>query len=160
MKCKNNHQDLLNNGCWYNTYICLKLHENRFNNFNTHARAYKYNLMFSLVPHNKLQPDHKYDEIIIGDTSIPDDTTPKALEALGTTINLIDIWLKLILENYNARCDAYINAMKDMFKEIPQTMTISRTPKKVQRLMTDIGGGCYIVKSDKGLPPLRRNKLS
>ena len=68
--------------------------------------------MCSLVAHDKLQIDYKDDEISIWDRSIHDNSTTKALEALGVTINFIDIWLKLFLENYNARCDAYINAMK------------------------------------------------
>ena len=77
------------------------------------------------------------------------------------TLNFIDIWLKLFLENYNARYDLYINAMKEMFKEIPQTMKKSLTTKqKVQKLMTDIGGGWYMGNIAKGLPPLRRTKLS
>ena len=67
----------------------------------------------------------------------------------------------MFLEKYNARCDAYINDMKDMFREIPQTIKIALTPKqKVQKLITDIGGGWYMEKSAKGLPPLSRNKLS
>ena len=83
------------------------------------------------------------------------------LEALGATINFIDIWLKFFRENFNARCDAYINAMKDMFRKIPQTIKIALTPKqKIQKLMTDIGGGWYMGKSARGLPPLRRTKLS
>ena len=78
-----------------------------------------------------------------------------------STLNFIDIWLKLILDNYNSRCDAYVNAMKEIFKQIPLTMSKSLTPKqKVQKLMTDICGGCYLEKIDKGLPPLRRPKLS
>ena len=32
--------------------------------------------------------------------------------------------------------------------------------KKIQKLMTDIGGGWYIEKSARGLPPLKRTKLS
>ena len=48
-----------------------------------------------------------------------------------------------------------------MFKEIPQTIKKEPTPKqKVQKLMTDIGGGWYTEKSANGLPPLRRTKLS
>ena len=79
--------------------------------------------------------------------SIPDNATTKALEALGATINFIDIWLKLFLRKFNARCDACINAMKDMLKQIPQTIKISLTPKqKVHKLMTDIGGGWYMGK--------------
>ena len=97
--------------------------------------------MCSLVAHDKLKLDYKDDEISIGDRSIPDNATTKALEALGATINFIDIWLKLFRENFNARCDAYINAMKYMFMQIPQSVKIALTPKqKVQKLMTDIGG--------------------
>ena len=93
--------------------------------------------------------------------SIPDNATTKALEALGATINFIDIWFKFFLENFSARCDSYIDAMKDMLKQIPQTIKISLTPKpKVQKLITDIGGGWYMEKSAKGLPPLSRSKPS
>ena len=67
----------------------------------------------------------------------------------------------MFIENYNARCDAYINDMKDMFKEIPQAIKKSLTPKqKFQKLMTDIGDEWYTKKSAKGLPPLRITKLS
>ena len=59
-----------------------------------------------------------------------------------TTFNFIYIWLKLFEDHYDARCVAYINAMKDIFKQIPQDMYKPLTPKqKVQKLMTDIGGG-------------------
>ena len=34
------------------------------------------------------------------------------------------------------------------------------TPKKIQKLITDIVGGLYMKKYAKGLPPLRRTKLS
>ena len=48
-----------------------------------------------------------------------------------------------------------------MFKQIPQTIKKSLTPKrKVQKLMTYIGGGWYMEKSAMGLPSLRRTKLS
>ena len=48
-----------------------------------------------------------------------------------------------------------------MFKKIPLTIKKALTPKqKFQKLMTDIGGGCYMEKIAQGLPPLRRTKLS
>ena len=73
------------------------------------------------------------------------------------TINTI----KFLRESFNARCDAYINAMKVMFRQIPQTIKISLTTKqKVQKLMIDIGGGWYMEKIANGLPPLRKTKLS
>ena len=49
--------------------------------------------------------------------------TTEALEALGATLTFIEILLKLLDENYDARRVAYITAMKDMFKQIPTTMT-------------------------------------
>ena len=55
----------------------------------------------------------------------------------------------------------YINSMKEMFMQIPQTMIKSLTPKqKFQNLMTDIGGEWYMEKCAKGLPPLRIPQLS
>ena len=68
--------------------------------------------------------------------------TTEALEALGATFNFIDIWLKLLEENYDARRVAYITATKNMFKQITLTMIKALTPnKKVQKLMTEIGVG-------------------
>ena len=76
---------------------------------------------------------------------IPKHVTTEALEALGATINFIDNWLKLLEKNYDARHEAYITAMKEMFKKIPLTMIKALTPKqKVQRLMTEVGGGWYM----------------
>ena len=68
--------------------------------------------MCYLVSHDRLQLDYKDDESSIGDRAIPNDATIKTLEALGATFNFIDIWLKLLRENYDARCEAYINAME------------------------------------------------
>ena len=67
--------------------------------------------MSSLVAHDKIQSNYEYDEIIIGDRSIPKDATTKSLKALGATLNCIDIWIKLFLDNYDTRCEAYINAI-------------------------------------------------
>ena len=58
---KDNHQDWLNKGPWYNKSICLKLHGSMFEDFITQARTDRYNLMCFLVAHDKLQPDYKYD---------------------------------------------------------------------------------------------------
>ena len=75
--------------------------------------------MCSLVAHHKLQRDYKYDEISIGDRALPDNERTKTLEALGATINFIDIWLKLFCENFNAKCDGYINDMRDVQTNTP-----------------------------------------
>ena len=61
----------------------------------------------------------------------------EALESLGATLNFIEIWLKLLDGYYDARRVAYSTAMKEMFKQIPTTMTKPLiTRNKVQKLMT------------------------
>ena len=49
--------------------------------------------MCSLVAHDRLQTDYKYNESIIGYRAIPNDETVKELKSLGATFNFIDIWL-------------------------------------------------------------------
>ena len=92
---KNNHQDWLNKGHWYSTSIYLNLHGGIFEDFITHARTYRYNLICYLVAHDKIQPNNEYDESSIGDRSIPKNATTKSLKELGDTINFIDIQIKL-----------------------------------------------------------------
>ena len=107
-----------------------------------------------------MQPDYEDGESSIGDREIPNDATIKTLEELGATFNFIDIWLKLLHENYCARSESYINVMKDMFMQIPHYVEIALTPEeKIQKLLTDIGGGWYMGESARGLPPLKRTKL-
>ena len=73
---------------------------------------------------------------------IPKNVTTEALEALSATLNFIDIWLKLLEDIYDDRRVAYITAMKDMFKKIALTIIKALTTKqKVQKIITDIGGG-------------------
>ena len=86
--------------------------------------------MCYLVAHDRLKLDYEDDESSIGDRAIPNDATIKTLEALGANFNFIDIWLKLLRENYNAISEAYINAMKLMFLKIPQTVEIALTSTK------------------------------
>ena len=45
--------------------------------------------MHYFFAYDKLKPDYKDEEISIGDGSIPDNETPKALEALCATTNFI-----------------------------------------------------------------------
>ena len=48
-----------------------------------------------------------------------------------------------------------------MFKKIPQNVEKPLTSReKNQKLITDIGGGWYLKKCEKGIPPLKRTKLS
>ena len=75
------------------------MHGIMFEYFITHARIDIYNIICSLVAHDKIQPAYGDDESSIGDKSIPKYATTKSLKALGATINFIDIWLKLFLGN-------------------------------------------------------------
>ena len=51
--------------------------------------------------------------------------------------------------------------MVEMFKTIPQNVEKPLTPReKNQKVITDIGGGWFLEKCKKGLPPLKRTKLS
>ena len=51
--------------------------------------------------------------------------------------------------------------MVEMFKTIPQNVGKPLTTReKNQKLITDIGGGWYLEKCEKGLPPLKRTILS
>ena len=56
IKCeidKLNHQDWLNKGHWYNTYIFSMLHGSLFEYFITHARTEIYNIMCYLVAYDE-----------------------------------------------------------------------------------------------------------
>ena len=46
-----NYPDWLNKGPWYNTYICSRLNGSCFEDFISHARTDRSNLLCSLVPH-------------------------------------------------------------------------------------------------------------
>ena len=64
---------------------------------------------------------------------------------MGATFNYIDIWLKLLEENYEMRSEIYNKAIKEMLKQIPLTMIKALSPNQnVQKLMTEIGGGWYM----------------
>ena len=69
-----------------------------FEDFITQAITYRYNIMCSLVAHDKMKPNYEDDESSLRDMSIPKDATPKALESLGATINFIDICLNCFLK--------------------------------------------------------------
>ena len=108
-----------------------------------------------------MMPYYKYNESIIGDRAIPNYATIKTLDSLGATFNFIDIWLKLLRGNYCARSESYINAMEDTFKQISQHFVRALTSReKIPKPMTYIGGGWYLKKCARGLPPLKRTKLS
>ena len=66
---------------------------------------------------------------------------------MGATLNFYEIWLKLLEDNFYDICVAYSTSMKEMFKQIPTTMMkLIHQIQKVQKLMTEIGGGRYMKK--------------
>ena len=58
-------------GPWHNKNICSKLYRTTFEGFITQARTDRYNIMCSLVAHDRMQDNKKYDESSIGDRVIP-----------------------------------------------------------------------------------------
>ena len=60
--------------------ICSKLYGTTFEDFITQARTYRYNIMCSLVAHDRLQENKPDYEISISDRVIPNDATVKALK--------------------------------------------------------------------------------
>ena len=80
--------------------LTSKLYGTTFEDFITQARTDRYNIMCSLVAHDRLQENKPDYEISIGDRVIPNDATVKALKSLGTTFNFIDTWLHNFCEKY------------------------------------------------------------
>ena len=74
---------------WHNKNICSKLYGTTFEGFLTQARTDRYNIMCSLVAHDRMQDNKQDDEISIGDRVIPNDATVKALKSLGATFILL-----------------------------------------------------------------------
>ena len=76
---ESNHPSWLNKGHWYNTEICSKLHGSLFEDFITHARTDRNNLMCSLVARDKKQPSYEDDESSLGDRLEPNNATTEPL---------------------------------------------------------------------------------
>ena len=68
-----------------------------------------------MLLHTIKKTSYEDDESSIGGRLIPKHVTTEALEELGAIFNFIDIWLKLLDDNYDARHEAYSTAMKYIF---------------------------------------------
>ena len=77
-----------------------------FEYFISHAITDRYHLMCSIVSHDK-KSSYEDEEISIGDMPIHKNSTTEALEALGATLNFIDIWLQLLDQNFDVRHEGY-----------------------------------------------------
>ena len=102
--------------------ICSKLYGTTFEGFTIQARTYRYNIMCSLVAHDRMQDNKQDNESSIGDRVIPKDATVKSLKSLGATFNFIEIWLHNFCHNYFARSESYRVSMVEMFKAITQNV--------------------------------------
>ena len=60
-----------------------------FGNFIIHARTDRYNIMCSLVAHDKKRPTYEDYESSLGDRRIPKNPTTESLESLVDTIILL-----------------------------------------------------------------------
>ena len=101
-----------------------------FEYFITHAVTDRYNILCSLVAHDKKQLTYEYNEIIIGDRLMTEHVTTETLKALGVTLNFIEICLKLLDDNDDTRRLSYITDMKEIYKQISTTMTKLLSLKK------------------------------
>ena len=78
-----NRPDWFNTGTWYNTVICSKLYVKLFEDFIINAGTDRYNLMCSIIAHDKQQPSYEEEESSILYRPIPKNSTVEELEALG-----------------------------------------------------------------------------
>ena len=76
--------------------------------------------MCSIVAHDKKQPSYEYEEISNWDRPIPKNTTTESLESVVSTLNFIDMWIKLFDQNHDFKCEMYNRAMKKMFQKYQQ----------------------------------------
>ena len=60
-------------------------------------------LMSFIISDDKQQPSYENEERIIGDITIPKNTTTETFKELGTTINFIDFWIKIFHHNYEVK---------------------------------------------------------
>ena len=65
----------MNKGPWYNTDICSRLHGSLFEDFITHVRTVRYNILCYLVAHDREKHAYEYEESIIGDRLLPKHVT-------------------------------------------------------------------------------------
>ena len=121
-------------GPWHNKNICSKLYGTTFEGFNTQARTDRYNIMCSLVAHDRMKDNKQDDESSIGDRVIANDATVKALKSLGSTFNFIDIWLHNFCGNYFDQSESYRIAMVEMFKKIPQNVEKPLTTREKSKI--------------------------
>ena len=66
-----NYPNWLNKIHWHNTAICSRLHGILFGDFITHARTNRYNILYSLVAHDKKQHAYEDDGSSILDRIMP-----------------------------------------------------------------------------------------
>ena len=131
-----------------------------FDDFITQARTDRYNIMWSLVAHEKENSTSSDDESSLGERNVPKKLPTDTLKSLSAILKLIDEWLLMFPENYDAKCEAYKTAMGQLFKTISVTSNNLLTQKqRYTKTIENIGGQWFIKKHAKGIPPLKINTL-
>ena len=70
-------------------------------------------------------------------------------------------WLHLLREHYFSRSESYSIAMVEMFKQIPQNVEKALPSREKKSKIDDIYWWWMVFeKCERGLPPLKRTKLS
>ena len=67
---ESNNHDWFNKGPWYTTSICSKQHGKVFVDFIKNVRTDRYNLICSMIAHDKQKPTYVDDDISSGDITI------------------------------------------------------------------------------------------
>ena len=97
--------------------------------------------------HDKLHTTY-YGSLSSGSGSpLPDGSTTYMMKSLCNTFNFIDIWLQKFEINCVLHWDSYKEKINELFKNIPQTLPITKPcefKKKLHSLLTEIGGKFYV----------------
>ena len=135
------HEDWLNSGPWYNKNIYSRINGSLFEDFITQARTDRYNIMWSLVAHEKENSTSSDDESSLGERNVPKKLPTDTLKSLSATLKYIDEWILMFPENYDAKCEAYKTAMGHLFKNISVTNNNLLTQKqRYTKTIEDISG--------------------
>ena len=82
------------NGPWYNTTICSQLHGSSFEDYDTTARKYSYNLMCYIENYEIMHSTGNDDTCSGGGRPLKNESRIDALVSLWITLNLIYSWLQ------------------------------------------------------------------
>ena len=86
----------MTSGPWYNTSICRKLHGNVIEGFIRNEITDRYNIMYDIDAHEKINPSEHDDGISGGGYPLPSHLTTESLVLIGSTVDFIGFWLEAL----------------------------------------------------------------